>query len=395
MIRIQKSTLIAFLALIIFFQPTYFSVLPFVDQIYDVLKILVFASIFIYSVQSKQKLLFSSLVLLVGEFWLLTLTVLKHGQIQAELINFAMLCSLVMLVNIYKDKFLSLLEALMLHFELTIYTNILSLLLFPDRLFGRANAAYGLTFEWFLGARNNFINWLLPGLIVALLYKYYYKNSWRPYGLIAAIIATQFFQSSSTLIVTSVLLLGLSFTPYFKRYFRPLISFSVAMFVQFLIIIASNVRFLAPIIEGVLGKDLTFTNRTLIWKNALSHIKFYDGYGKLQSNEVNRILGDFGIYIWNGATHAHNQLLNLGFQGGVVMLLITLWIYIVGVWKCEKNWSNPVAQVLSFGIFVYIVAGITESTFNLLLQLMIILPLFLDRIIMSNNNSNDLLEGNA
>ncbi|CAD0147624.1 Putative oligosaccharide repeat unit polymerase [Streptococcus thermophilus] len=393
MIRIQKSYLIAFIALITFFQPTFISVLPFVGKFYNGLRVLTFLSVSLYAIKTKQSLPFASIMLIIGEFWLLILTVTKHGQIQAELINFMMLFSLVMLVNIYKEDFHVFLSSLLLHFELTIYINLLSLMLFPERLFSRVNSAYGLTFEWFLGSRNNFIIWLLPGLLIALLYRHYNKSNKRANLLIASVFLTQLFQTSSTLIVTSIILLVLSITPYLKRVFRPFISLALALFVQFLIVVASNVEFLAPIVQGILGKDLTFTNRTTIWKNALNHISLYSGYGRVHSDKAATVLGNFGSYIWKGATHAHNQLLNLGVQGGLLLVVITLYIYIVCFWKSEKYWKNSIAQIYSFGVFAYIIAGITEITSNLLLQLMLILPLFLDKTILEADN-NYSIQGN-
>ncbi|MBY5009169.1 O-antigen ligase [Streptococcus suis] len=369
------------MALISFFQPTFVSVLPYVGTIYNILRILTFFSVSIYAIKTKQSLSIAPIILILVEFWLLILTITKQGQIQAELLNFIMLYCIVMLINIYKGNFQVFLKALLLHFELTIYTNLLSLILFPEKLFSRVNNAYGLTFEWFLGSRNNFIIWLLPGLLIALLYKQYNRSNIRANLLVCAIFATQFFQTSSTLIVTSVVLFILSTIPYFKSLFRPFISLSVALFVQFLIVLASNAEFLSPIINGILGKDLTFTNRTTIWKNALNHISLYSGYGRMQSDKAATLLGNFGSYIWKGATHAHNQLLNLGVQGGLVVIIATLFIYFICFWKSEKFWKNPIAQIYSFGVFAYIIAGITEITSNLLLQLIIILPLFLDKTI--------------
>ena len=381
MIKIQKNVLIAFLALIIFFEPTYISILPHEGILYNILKLITALFIFIYFIKRKKTLSISQILVLVGELVVLIFTILNNGQIESEFLNFIMLGTLVLLIELYSDDFISLLEALMLHFELCIYINLGSLILFPERLFSRSNVAYGATYEWFLGSRNSFINWLLPGLIIALIYRFYKRKSKRWLCLVVGILVTQLFQTSSTLIVSSAIILCLAVIPYFNRVFRPTISFCVSMVIQFVIVILNNVKFLAPIVEGILGKNLTFTNRTTIWKNAINHISIFRGYGKLQSTQVAEILGNFGNYIWKGATHAHNQLLNLGFQGGVILVVITLIIYYIAFWKLEHFWNNPIARVYSFGLFAYIIAGYTEVTNHLLLQLIVILPLVIEKTI--------------
>ena len=51
MIKIQKNVLIAFLALIIFFEPTYISILPHEGILYNILKLITALFIFIYFIK--------------------------------------------------------------------------------------------------------------------------------------------------------------------------------------------------------------------------------------------------------------------------------------------------------------------------------------------------------
>ncbi|QGX46836.1 hypothetical protein GPA00_06995 [Streptococcus equinus] len=119
----------------------------------------------------------------------------------------------------------------------------------------------------------------------------------------------------------------------------------------------------------------------------------FKGYGNLQSNEVADILGNYGNYIWKGATHAHNQLLNIGFQGGIILIVITLVVYYIAFWKLEVLWKNPISRVYSFGMFVYIIAGYTEVTNQLLLQLIVLLPLSIEETIVNTKYSEKKHKG--
>lgn len=380
MMKLKKDTIVAFLALVPFFEPTYVSTLPLSGIIYDIYKILLFIILLFCFILFKKRIKASLLLVLLSEFSIFVFTIFNKGLFNYELKNLLSLISLVFLIHLYSEKFNTLLNALMLHFEICIYTNLMTLILFPERLFGRYVAAYGYTFEWFLGPRNSFINWLLPGLVIALLYRTYNRKSYRWRVLIGAIIATQIFQTSSTLLVSSTIFLTLILVPCLNSFFKPMICFFVSLVVQFIIVILNNVDFLAPIIEGVLGKDLTFTNRTMIWENAVSNINL-KGYGVLDPIKVASKLGNFGDYVWVGATHAHDQLLNLAFQGGFISLFLTILIYFVDFKKLEIFWESLNARILAFALFSYIVAGYTEVTNNLLLQLIVILPLFIENLV--------------
>lgn len=379
-VNLKKSTLIAFLALVPFFEPTYVSTLPLSGTLYDFYKLLVFMLSLFYFIVLNKKIKRSVLIVLLSEFSIFVFTCINNGLFSYELKNLSLLISLVFLIHLFLDNIKSFLSALMLHFEICIYINLLTLILFPNRLFGRYIAAYGYTFEWFLGPRNSFITWLLPSLVIALLYREYNKDSYRWKAVICAVFITQLFQTSSTLLVSSTVFFILLLVPCFNLYFKPMICFLISLVIQFMVVILNDVSFLAPVVQGMLGKDLTFTNRTMIWKNAISNINFR-GYGVLEPSKVASILGKFGDYVWIGATHAHNQLLNIAFQGGFISLFLTIFIYFIAFKKLEIFWDKPIARVLAFGLFSYIIAGYTEVTNHLLLQLVVILPLFIEDLV--------------
>ncbi|HFI0235142.1 hypothetical protein HCC70_01925 [Streptococcus suis] len=380
MLKLKKTDIFAFIALMPIFEPTYFITIPLVSAIYNVLSILLPIVIITIAFRNKGTFYRFPFLLIGIEFWILLLTIFNRGQIRATVSYFLMFTSVILLFSLYKTRIMSLFRAFQLHFEICIYLNLLSLIFFPDRLFSRFNVAYGYTFEWFLGSRNNFLNWLLPGLMIAMMDSYFHPKSIRWKILILAIFATQFFQTSSTLIVTSVILGILFLTNKINKFFKPIPALLLALVIQFLIVIANNVSFLSPIIEGVLGKELTFTNRTTIWMNALNSIHWI-GLGKMQSDQVVNILGNFGLFLWRGATHAHNQLLNFGVQSGWIGLICILVIYFRNSKQMNVFWKNPIARILSFSMFVYILAGITEVTSHYLMQLMIIFPFYIEEFI--------------
>lgn len=130
----------------------------------------------------------------------------------------------------------------------------------------------------------------------------------RSYFLICATIVTQFIKGSSTGLVGVVIFLLWLVIPIIRKVMTPFRCLIVAIVLFVSIVYLRNSDFLEPIIVGMLGKDMTFTNRLEIWDNSIKAIgnKPLLGYGILYTDAVIGLLGrtESG-FIWRGATHCH------------------------------------------------------------------------------------------
>lgn len=129
-----------------------------------------------------------------------------------------------------------------------------TLIIAPNGFISRENEAYGMSTEWFLGARNLFIIWFLPALLIAALYREKTKNNFRFFSLIAAIIVSIAIQGSGTTMVGVAVFLLLYFFPAIKKFLTPTNIAIVVAFLVVTIVINNSFEYLRPIVEGVLKR---------------------------------------------------------------------------------------------------------------------------------------------
>ena len=147
-------------------------------------------------------------------------------------------------------------------------------------------------------------------------------------------------------------------------------------FIWWLVILLLNIgligfniqNYFAGIIENVFRKELTLSGRTYIWQSAISVIKSHFWIGKGDAAR-------FGYAGWcfiNGRAYAaHNQLLQIFVNGGLVSLIAILLVelnVVVSICKCENVELRTVLSMALMG------CGVTmlNDTFTPLLPLFIL-----------------------
>lgn len=112
------------------------------------------------------------------------------------------------------------------------------------------------------------------------------------------------------------------------------------------------------IFEGILGRSVTFTGRTLIWDEAfrlLDGVHWLKGFGE--------------SYIWNALTvddqifmHAHNEMLHIIMLGGLPALAVFATVLGLVAYLLYSRRDAFGASCLSAALFTYLVIGISEVT---------------------------------
>ncbi|WP_455679165.1 hypothetical protein, partial [Streptococcus sp.] len=100
-VNFKKSTVIAFLSLVPFFEPTYVSTLPLSGTLYDFYKLLVFMLSLFYFIVLNKKIKRSVLIVLLSEFSIFVFTCINNGLFNYELKNLTLLISLVFLIHLF------------------------------------------------------------------------------------------------------------------------------------------------------------------------------------------------------------------------------------------------------------------------------------------------------
>ncbi|MGN0475337.1 MAG: O-antigen ligase family protein [Acutalibacteraceae bacterium] len=199
-----------------------------------------------------------------------------------------------------------------------ILINLFMCILFPGGFYGTGNTAM-----FFLGYRIAFTPFIIAQVFFSLLYDYASKASDKISIFSIASVVVGFMsvliKNVSTGIVTLAAVLGLvAICKHRKKQFN-LYYFYIIYAVIFVGIVIYNIQYHIPFISyflvDVLGKSLTFDHRTTIWLATIKEFleKPILGYG---------LTGGGGVLVkfeYRVATlSAHNQILNLLWEGGVV-----------------------------------------------------------------------------
>ncbi|MDD6395018.1 MAG: O-antigen ligase family protein [Firmicutes bacterium] len=199
-----------------------------------------------------------------------------------------------------------------------ILINLFMCILFPGGFYGTGNTAM-----FFLGYRIAFTPFIIAQVFFSLLYDYASKASDKISIFSIASVVVGFMsvliKNVSTGIVTLAAVLGLvAICKHRKKQFN-LYYFYIIYAVIFVGIVIYNIQYHIPFISyflvDVLGKSLTFDHRTTIWLATIKEFleKPILGYG---------LTGGGGVLVkfeYRIATlSAHNQILNLMWEGGVV-----------------------------------------------------------------------------
>ena len=354
--KIKKITILIFLLLIPSFKPTFFDVIGIISNIYKIMTLITFVGILLIHIIKKKNISNMALLFIIYELLIVMSTYIQRGNVKESIISAINILNIILVIDFYSEYMNSFLYALMAHFEICVYINLATLLIWPNGMYGRSSNAYSMTQEWFLGWDNIFIVWLFPALCIALLFMYYNKKKIRPMMLICAVVLTVLNNWVATASVGIFIVISCISVPFIKKHFTPIKTFICAFAVFIFIVVVQNFDFLKPIIEGVLQKDMTFNSRIGIWNNAMLAIKdnWLIGYGILYSNDMIKCLG------WKTATHCHNQYLQIFFQGGIILFVNYILIQIEAIKKLSQNWNSQVSKVIAYSIFAFNIMCITE-----------------------------------
>lgn len=245
---------------------------------------------------------------------------------------------------------------------------VLSLLInFPIMLQNRGS----VNAQFFIGGKNALGIFLIPGMFLLILSSLEKNLTVSKFTLfaIAFSLLTVFIGSSGTGIVVAFcalifMLLAIKFKPK-KPIYLGIIFTIYALFLLF-----SDKFFLTDYwlrFTDLLGKDSTLTARTTIWNIAEGLIKdnwlFGAGRG-VELSYVNTWGERQTIY------EAHNFILEILMEGGVVALLLFGLLFFKAVRRL--NMEKPKHKVVFIALCVLLINGLTESTVNGFLVMMLL-----------------------
>lgn len=359
--KIKLNNIFYFLLLFPYIKSTYLSLtVSWIDMLYNICTLCSFTIICLLYLKKnyKSKICFW---IFIYELILVISSVINQADIVTSIKDLIKIISFCMIVDYgMKRDLKSFMFSLMNLLELHIYINFLSILIYKDGLY--VSNLTGYTANYFLGYDNLHILYILPALLISKVYSYLYKNnrSIRTLLLIIISLISIIVRWSATGLVGIVLfMIYIIFAKWIcNRKFFKVYNYIIANICLFFAIIIFRLQnAFEYIIVDVLKKDLTFTNRTYIWDYILDFIKKkpFIGYGveeqlvKLNKTRIYKSL------------HAHNQILEILYQGGFLLLISFAFIIYNISKKINECKNRYIKGLFAWVILTYFIMMLTEA----------------------------------
>ncbi len=130
-----------------------------------------------------------------------------------------------------------------------------------------------------------------------------------------------------------------------------------------------------------LGKDITFTGRTIIWKIAIAMIKKRTLLGYGVSGNTNIIQ-----YLNNKYLSAHNQFIQIALEGGLISVVFFINIFYQSFRKLLKYRNEKSSKILSLGIIAVLLVLFSEAMGIYDILILLCFSYNIEKIINTNKN---------
>lgn len=288
------------------------------------------------------------------------------------------------LVYIYKNKLKTLIHSLLLVLEFWIYLNLIFMIVYPEGMY--YVFASNSKLAWLFGYKSSFQYFIFPALGLGWLNKSYGGNKFRTTVLFVTCFLETLLSKNVMLLIGVVIFFMLLILHFADRKFATMRNYLIG-------IICANVLFIfftsalvntsvMSFLLNVFGKGTDLSYRTIIWPATINYIKEHLilGWGVLSSNVR------ASMYGLHDVAHAHNQLLEIFFWGGIVLMLIfaRILLYInKKAMKYRELASTKVLTTTIFLIFIMVIVEVFTRRIGGPMWMIIFLAYYCDRIDMS------------
>lgn len=282
-------------------------------------------------------------------------TVKSNGNIMKYINSLTLNLGLIIAMELYikKDK-LKILRILSSIFYVITIMNTLSFIIFPE---GLAKTQYLKTPIYLLGIDNRFAFTYIPGLCIIGIYDILKNDRITKYAIsyfLITFMTFAYFWSAGALVSEFLFILYYIFI-YNMKVEIPTMFYFVSIVVSFIAIVFLRVQNMFEfLIVDILHKDLTFSNRTIIWDKSIKILKQNKIFGVGVRNSIDMIKNIT-------AFHSHSDFLNILLQSGILGLGMYLLIIFKTFSKLGKYKKDKISQLISFTLFVMFVMLLVDT----------------------------------
>jgi O-antigen ligase len=318
---------------------------------------------------AKSKIRSIELLWIAFILWMLVTGLLNQHMVLNEAFFIFKFVALAIIINYYAQRGLVRDAALIFFFASVV--GMITNLVFDPRTLGvfldvyeSDSQNYGRT-VWFTGTRNTFGEYFLLSTTMVILGGWGSRR-WKVVSLLWSVVGVllSVYVWSATSIATTVLILGIVLLGKFWRV-PPVASLAMGIAFSLSIVMFRIQDVFSSIIVGVLRRDLTFTNRTVIWDFYLSRIPLHPISG---GSSYANVIPALGVEF-----PAHNVVLSVVDTYGIVGVALVLAIFLRSAKDSAVIEAAGVRYVLSAIVFVFLVRGTFESQWGVLFVYMTML----------------------
>ncbi len=353
-INFLDNSIMMYIIFFAFSTSVFFQAFPIINNILNVLRILFFI-LLVYNYAFNYKLpkifyciLFFNLAYLLSKLYNGTLTISFWFFFINSLGSILFVSAG---IKEFRNKFIKCGRNM---YFILLLLNIIFVIFFPG-------IQMDVGIVYLLGIRINFTIYVFVAILFTLLYdKYIFQVKISKFTIILIIVGIL----NILIPMVATGLIGISFTLifsvifYLKKPNKYLYYFIIPITMFFLIVIITdaNISFLTNILD-VFGKDLTFNNRTYIWKDAVKLITRQPivGYG----------VSDLYVNAFASYHPAHNEILNVLYSGGILALIPFLesFLCVIKNNNGKKDFINYIYISLLLSIALMMITEI-QSTYT-------------------------------
>ncbi len=360
---IKRKELRIFMLMLPFCEPYCISVLFFfLHRLFMAAKILAAAIIILDYIYGRKngKPRANKLFLWTLVFWiyLVSNTLFQVGNNSRLLVGTLTVVGVMLLIENNSDDISSILDVFFQLLEILIYFNLFLMLLFPNGLYV---TSAGNTNNWLLGYDNFFAQTFIPAMTLSFINIGYKQKKLRSLCLILAINFSTLLTLPATLLVTIIFMdlvffLGIN---RFKKVFNVTTMLVITLIFTIGFIFFDMASSFSFFIVGILGRDLSFTGRTTIWTSTIEMFlkKPIFGYGFVDGTQRVSMMGTRLL----GAYNSHNQILELLWEGGIVLLFLFSVVMFITMKNTRHFTSRKATQFIGVGIIAFLIIFIDQA----------------------------------
>lgn len=361
---IENRWILLFL-LIPFFKPVYFqynSGSMWVENLFVVWKIVsaavILAMLFIY-MWSYSVIPKITLFIFFFEASILLSTIYHQGYMQRAVIDgISMIAYAALLFLTIKYSCREMLKALDFLLTLLMLVNLASILIFPagmpaDFYINTENSLFFMTVDngsaLFLGFCSMII--IIDGMVNKK------KISGRRWLLLGLCLLSAVLSQSVTAVITMLVIIFLGIfvlVSDLSRLQNPRVF--IAIYIALIIYLFSMQENVISdfIMTNLFHRTGNFTGRYVLWEAAFNMIRIHPwlGYGRIEHDY---------IVAWGGYFSSHNYILEILLQGGILALLLFVFIVAVAVGRLYRMRHCRISTCLTFFLITILIAAMMES----------------------------------